>query len=406
MLLGARIFVAVAFTILGATFIATTGALYYEFGYQAKSDAWISLATFYSHLFIFFPLFGVLALVAFYVPSCVFVDMYWRHVSWGKLRFTLGLLLVAAISVGAGWGLGGGQLRSIWEVKPEVLAEDPGDPPGCNSAQQSCLRIPVMTALSDVVARSKARAGMSQFVRNCEPDPLIETPPEQLSRRYCFATQTLVDAATCCQAQKQFGLAIRNMFEPEANRSLMVKVHKALLPFKIFFLLVVFLIAPLLAIRRRGIAENYGPWIIKIERGVLVGAVAMLFFPIMNLAFLQSSGLLYGTALDSVYRSISWPLMLTFGGWALLLLFFFFRDVDKDIETVARIAGVVGSALAVTKYQLIVDYAVRFMGSGASITTLGIIAALVGIAFLAIVLQPKLKRSKAKEVQEALETGS
>lgn len=392
MLSGARIFVAIVFTIVGASFIATTGALFFEFGYQTNSDEWIALATFYSHLFIFFPLFGVLALVAFFIPASVFVDMYWRHVAWGKLRFGLGFLIVVAISVGAGLGLGGGQLRSIWEVKPGVLASDPGEPAGCDAAQQSCLRVPVMEALGDVRERSAQRAGMSQFVRNCTPDPLIETPPEQLSRRYCFASRTLVDAATCCRAQERFGQAIRDLHQAEANRSLTVQVHKALLPFKIFFLLVVFLIALLLAMRRRGIAKHYGPWLLKIERGVLIGALSMLFFPIMNLAFLQSSGLLYGTALDSVYRSISWPLMAAFGFWALLLLFFFFRDSDKDIETVARIAGVVGSALAIMKYQLIVDHAVWFLGSGASIVTLSMIAAMVGIAFIAIVVQPKRKK--------------
>lgn len=397
MLPGARIFVAIVFTIIGASFFATTGALYYEFGHQTNSNTWIPLATFYSHLFIFFPLFGILALVAFFIPACAFVDMYWRHVPWGRLRFGLGLLSVLAISVAAGMGLGSGQLRSIWEVKPDVLTQDPGEPAGCNAAQQTCLRVPVLEALSDVRARSSDRIGMSQFVRDCTPDPLIETPPEQLARRYCFASRTLVDAATCCRAQERFGQAIRQMFGPEANRSLTVQVHKAMLPFKIFFLLMLFLIGLLLAIRRRQIGKHYGAWILKIERGVLIGAVAMLFFPVMNLAFLQSSGLLYGTALDSVYRSISWPMMAAFGLWALLLLFFFFRDVDKDIETVARIAGVVGSALAIMKYQLIVDHAVWFMGAGASIVTLGMIAAMVGVAFVAIVVQPKRKRAAPQE---------
>lgn len=401
MLPGARIFVAIVFTIVGASFFATTGALYYEFGYLTNSDAWIPLATFYSHLFIFFPLFGALALVAFFIPACAFVDMYWRHVRWGKLRFGLGFLIVLAVSVGAGLGLGGGQLRSIWEVKPDVLAQDAGEPAGCDARQQTCLRVPVLQALSDVRARSTDRIGMSQFVRDCTPDPLIETPPEQLARRYCFASRTLVDAATCCRAQEQFGQAIRQMFEPEANRSLTVQVHKAMLPFKIFFLLVVFLIALMLAMRRRGISEHYGAWILKIERGVLIGALSMLFFPIMNLAFLQSSGLLYGTAMDSVYRSISWPMMAAFGLWALLLLFFFFRDVDKDIETIARIGGVVGSALAIAKYQLIVDHAVWFMGAGASIVTLGMIAVMVGVAFIAIVVQPKRKRPTRPESAQA-----
>ena len=52
-------------------------------------------------------------------------------------------------------------------------------------------------------------------------------------------------------------------------------------------------------------------------------------------------------------------------------------------EAVARIVGVVAGALAFLKYDLIVDYFVRFTGSGATYITIGV---LVFIGFLAFVL--------------------
>ena len=41
----------------------------------------------HSHLFFFFPVLGVLALFAFYLPSVVFTHLYWNHLPYGKLRF-------------------------------------------------------------------------------------------------------------------------------------------------------------------------------------------------------------------------------------------------------------------------------------------------------------------------------
>ncbi len=394
MSIGARVFVGVIFFIIGLSFIATTAALYYEFGYMSPGTDWLAIATFYSHLFLFFPVFGLLALAAFYVPCCTFTDMYWNHVPWGKLRFGVGFAIVTAVSFFGASALDKGDLRSIFEVKPEILAADPGDPPGECQPNSSCKRAPVLTALADVRHNSQTRAGMAKFVRNCKPDPLVERPPEDSQKRYCFVTRSLVDADTCCAAQREFGKAIAEMHKPLNARSLTVKVHQATLPMKIFFLLVVLVVGVLLAIRRRGISQHYGDWILKIERGVLVGAFSMLFLPVMNLAFLQSSSLLYGTEFDSLYRSISLPGTVLFAGWALLLLFFFFRDIDKDMETIGRIAGVVGSFLAVSNYDLIVNYFVRFAGSGADGLSLFLIGAVAFAAFIAIVVQPKGPRKE------------
>ncbi|MDX2258738.1 MAG: hypothetical protein NW205_07430 [Hyphomicrobiaceae bacterium] len=388
----ARAFVAIVFTVLGLSFVATTATLVYEFGIVEPKGEWFALAAFYSHLFVFFPIFGLLALCAFYIPSCAFTDMYWRHVPYGQTRFAIGFAVLAGASLAMGWQLGGGSLRSIWEAKPGVLVADQGEPAGClANQQQSCRRVPVLAAVADVREKSSARTGMTQFVRDCQQDPLIETPPEALAKRYCFVTRTRIDAALCCDAQLAFATTMQKMTAEPADRSMTGFVHKLTLPFKIFFLLVVMVIALLLAARRHGIAEHYRPWIRKIERGVLVGAFAMLFLPIMNLAFLQSSGLLYGTAVDSNYRFMSWPLMIGFGCWALALLFFFFRDSDKDVETVGRVAGVVGSALAISNYGVIIDLFARYAGAGGATWSFAMLAVIAAAAGLAILIQPKKK---------------
>ena len=87
---GARIFVAVAFTVFATSFLLSTGLLIGEF----RDLDWLAMLFAHSHLFVFFPIFGVLALVAFYVPAVVFTDLYWRHLRLGKVGFVAGLIVV------------------------------------------------------------------------------------------------------------------------------------------------------------------------------------------------------------------------------------------------------------------------------------------------------------------------
>ena len=95
MLLGVRLFVLAVFLALGLSFMAPIAVLMWEF----RDSGWLTLATFYSHLFMFFPTFGVVTLCAFYTPGCAFTDMYWKWVTFGRIRFTIGLLAVSALSV-------------------------------------------------------------------------------------------------------------------------------------------------------------------------------------------------------------------------------------------------------------------------------------------------------------------
>src|SRR5688500_414124 len=108
---GARVFVAVVFVLLAASFLASTGLLIYEF----RDADWQSHVITNSHLFFFFPVFGLLALAAFYLPSVVFTHLYWRHLTFGKVRYLTGLAVLALVSWAVAKWLDGPP-RAIWEV--------------------------------------------------------------------------------------------------------------------------------------------------------------------------------------------------------------------------------------------------------------------------------------------------
>src|SRR5215470_8917152 len=94
-MLGARIFVAIAFVLLGVSFIASTALLIDEF----RSLDWFTMVVAHSYLFFFFPVLGLLALCAFYLPSVVFTHLYWNHLPYGRVRFLIGLVVVAGLSI-------------------------------------------------------------------------------------------------------------------------------------------------------------------------------------------------------------------------------------------------------------------------------------------------------------------
>jgi hypothetical protein len=390
MLVGVRVFIAVLYTLIGLSFIATTGVLISEF----RDHHWLSLATFYSHLFLFFPIFGVLGLIAFFTPSCVFLDMYWRHVKYGRVRFMVGLVVVAAISWFVAQALISSRERSIWEVRPEVLSRDRASLAGCAAQTGSCSRLSALDALANVRSVSQSRIGLSDLAPNCDRDPLISNPLNPEVKRFCFASTPLAGGARlsldseCCRAQRNMVSAVNAMAGELDDRSLTAKVHIYTLPLKVFFLLTLLVISMMLAFRRRSLEQHYAPYIYPIERGVLIGAVAMLFYPVMSHAFLQSAALLYGAGEGSSYRTPAPFISFGFGAWALLLLFFFYRRRDKEVEAIGRMGGVIASAIAVLKYDLLIDYFVRVAGSGAGITNIVILGVLCLFALLALYYKP------------------
>jgi hypothetical protein len=321
--------------------------------------------------------------------------MYMRHVPYGVWRYGLGLSVIVGISLWGAQQLTSGKERSIFEVRPDILLADREVPGGCG-ARGMCERLPILDAVENMRRVSQTRIGLSDLVRNCRPDALKEDVPNaKPARRYCFASTPLpadfsqlrpeqrTTDAECCRAQEQFTQAVKELHDRD-GRSLTARVHTSLLPFKLFFAQVLFIISIMLAVRRKSMERHYARYLPGIERGVLVGAVAMVVFPIMSHAFLQSAALLYhGSGPSGGYRSIAPGFSFMLGAWGLLLLFFFYGRQNEKVQNLARIGGMIGSAVAVVKYDQIIDLSVRGFGSGAGLENIILLGA---AAFSALVL--------------------
>src|SRR5262245_21795176 len=166
-MVGARIFVAVAFFILGASFLASTGLLIYEF----RDLEWLTMVVVHSHLFLFFPVFGLLALIAFFLPSVVLTHLYWNHVPYGKARFILGFAVIASLAYGLAWSLDA-EPRAIYEASPQALLADKGD--------NAKGREPILSVLADLRETAQHRFGLQSFGRTCKTDQLLEVPEEMV----------------------------------------------------------------------------------------------------------------------------------------------------------------------------------------------------------------------------------
>lgn len=393
MLTGSRLFVLAVFCVLALAFVAETAVLIWEF----RNAGWYMLVTQDSHNFLFFPTLGLLALAAFYTPASAFTDMYWRYVRFGRARFGLGLLVVASLSWLIASGLDESPYRSIWDISPATLQSDKSEPAGCGSAARPCERLAILEALDNVRIVAETRLGLTDFVRTCEPDALIEASLAPERRRFCFASTPLGDkpylstTAECCKAQMRLQTRILEDYGDPGKRSLTSVVHSLVLPFKVFFLLVLGVISVLLALRHRGVSLHYPRDNSQIEVGVIVGAAAMIFFPLMSQAFVETADALYGTAQNQGFKPIVPFMSFAFGAWALLLLMFFYRRHDREVEMAGKIAGVLASAVAIVKYDLIIALVNRFLGSGAGITSI-LLLTVLSIVGAIVLVSPYVRR--------------
>lgn len=373
--IGPRVFVFIVFLALSVSFTATTAVLVHEFW----DTGWLDLASMDSHLFLFFPTLGIVALFAFYVPAAALTDFYWRHVRFGRLRFALGFLLIAGLSYGIAMSLLASPKRSMWEIAPAVLQADPGE--AC-TADGVCERLPMLTAIRGLRTVSQSRWGLNEFIRSCDRDVFLEPEAAPERKRFCFASTALTSTphlqsdTECCRAQQRLSAAVSETYTHPEHRSLTAQAHAATLPMKVFFLLVLLTLSILLVARYRGIERHYRPSARRIEFSVIIGTAAVLFFPFMSQAFVESVGAFYGLTGRGTFSRITPILSLAFGVWTLLMVFFFYRRRDKDLEAVGKMGSAIAAALAVLKYGIVAAVFTRLVGSGAdtaSIAGLGIV---------------------------------
>ena len=126
----------------------------------------------------------------------------------------------------------------------------------------------------------------------------------------------------------------------------------------------------------------------RIEFGVIVGTAAALFFPFMSQAFVQSAEALYGISGRGTFSLITPLLSLAFGAWTLLMVFFFYRRRDKELEALGKMGSAVAGVLAVLQYTILTAIFVRTLGSGADAYSIIVLLTVCTIAVVVTLYAP------------------
>jgi hypothetical protein len=154
---------------------------------------------------------------------------------------------------------------------------------------------------------------------------------------------------------------------------------------------VMIVVALMLAVWRNKIDTLYKSKVPAIERGIMIGAIAMLFWPIMDYGYQQTADVLFGRE----YGAFKWRWSVVIGPWVVLLLFFFLRRLGKNMAMVGQFSGIAGGLFAVLRYQDINNWAQRFFGAGADDWMPFVFGALAFVGVVALIW-----RQRARAVQE------
>lgn len=400
MRLAPKIIVTLFFVLIAAAFFAPTLFLYQEF--QA-SDAWLTFLATDSHLFFYFPTFGLIALVAFFLPTLVALDFYWQHSRLGKTRVAIMVALAFAVSGLAAMAILSATNKPAWEIVPATLYDDKGEPADC-ATSGTCQRLSILDAYTNLRTVGQDRGNLKPFVRHCAVDRWIDERVQVGPNRLCIASTIaktepdLTSDQSCCAAQASLVKAINvaratpdetplqhylgtplrflQFQSADPKRSLTADVHAAALPFKLFFFIVLFLTSIAITLNFSKITTHYKNQLTGIELGLLVGTPAVLFFPLMSQAFLFGNEALFGDIGHGIFsRLVPW-LSLAFGLWTMLILLFFYRGKNKESEMAAKIIGACVGAITLIKYDAIIALLMKFLGVGAHWTVLLTVAVL------------------------------
>ena len=360
---GAYWFVGVIFTLLAISFVASSIVLWMEF----RDLDPLTLAVAHSHLFLFFPLFGVVALAAFYLPSVMFTDFYWQSVWLGKWRFALGLVGVLAGAFYFTEDLASRQPRGIWEVAPKALLGDLHTPPAIvpdcrDRSGAACTRQPILATLQSIRAVGQMRTSVTELVRPCLPDVLVEERKDTL-HRFCFAASAMLRGEDCCRVQEVLKRDVARLVAAPGTRSMLSRVERVLTFTKAFFIVVLFVIGGLLVVWQRRLDERYKGELTRVEGGILIGAVAMVLWLLMDYGYQQTSDLLFGRPTAAMPIRLS----LVLAPWAVLLVLYFSRAPQTAVPqiTPGQLLTVVGSNVAALQYDKVANLAFRLLGAGA-----------------------------------------
>ena len=378
--LGVRLTVAVLFLGLGASFVVSTAAVMQEF----RHAGWLEIVLGHSHVLFFFPVFGLLVLAAFFVPTALLAYVYWVHIPFGKVRLLMGVVALAMLSYALALWMDRPP-RWFWEASPRALALDRGSPNGCGQeGKPACLRAPLASTFSKLRAVAQTRTDLHQLARACIINPLTR-PVDQHVRRYCFPADSDLDTPGCCRAQAGFSNALAKLHADPANRSRSGTLEALLLPGKVFFVALILIVGVLLATRREATTHLCPEWTSAMDRGVVIGALAMLVWPLMDYAYQQTANLLFGGGTSGLQMRIS----LFVAPWTVLMLSCFLQYHGRALEALGQFAFVAITLAGVAFYDQSYMWATRSLGIGADYW---VVASLIALAVLGgvLLLWPRL----------------
>lgn len=379
-----KVFVGAVFVILGLSFWLSTALLIIEF----RDADWPTLLVAHSHLFFFFPVFGCLALAAFFIPSVVFTDFYWYELSktkHGRTRFAVGTVVVLIAALAFAIFYAGAERRAVWEIPPSYLLSEKAQTtavPSCTDANgKPCYRQPVLASLQALRAAARERWSIAEFSRACKPDPYLEGPATSAALRHCFPAGTKLTAGACCLVQSELQKSVFDLVIGKQQRSELSKREEVLTFTKCFFVLVIMVIGLMLLFWQKRISKAYSELVPAIERGIIVGAVAMTYWLLMDYGYQQTSDVLFGRDNTGATFRISLSIIL----WAVLVVLYFARRSMMRMSTLSRygtLAAPVASGLATWwSYDAISNITAKLFGSGAEYWMFG---GLLGLAVVGI----------------------
>ncbi|MEZ5947212.1 MAG: hypothetical protein R3C13_14840 [Hyphomonas sp.] len=375
--LATRIGVTLAFALLYAAFLAETGVLVQEFG---ASGLALRLAALDSQNFIFFPVAGLLALVAFWKPTVLLVDAMVR----GRLMY--GRPVLAASLVGcaaAAWAIAGAfqssDARSFYEIRPDALVADAGAP-----ATQGA---PHRAAITEILSRMKILSGidkgLGEYQAQCDREWLQYSTAADVEK-LCFPAGERLPVRDCCTAKAAFRAHVNALAAKAPSRT--ATVHNVILPVKVFFLLLLLGLGVLLVQYRKGLERVYRRNLSGVSFGLALGGAVMLIWPLMNAAYLETMSLLTGSGSASAYTVVAPLVALGFGAWTLLLVFFHLRSYPSQIEYAAKVGGFIAAAVGVFRYDEITNYLARTLGVGGGLVAIIVFAVGVCALILSILM--------------------
>lgn len=378
--LGSRIAVTVLFAALYAAFLAEAAVLAVEFG---PSGLALPMATLFSHNFLFFPVAGLLALIAFWRPAVLLADALGRgRIPHGQVTLALIALLIGLLSWSLSSAFAGSNTRSLFEVAPTAIMSDQGVP----SDDPALRRASIGEILIQLRINAGAEDGLQRFESRCEPEWLRYGVTSQ-QEKLCFPTGTVTSVEACCRARTDFRAHVNALQAGSPSR--LAGVHRLVLPVKMVFLLILLFIGILLVWLRKPLTALYGKAVQQVSFPLAAGGALVLLWPLMNAAYLTTSSLLTGDGLSNAYRVTAPLFALGFGIWAMLLVFFHLRTYPSHIETALKSAGAIGALIGVFRYEEIVNYLSRTLGVGGGLVAVIVFTVGVGTLIAAVVMGVK-----------------